>query len=50
MCRHVDTGFELIADLVQRPRFEEPDFIRVRDLRLNRLAVTDGLTGLFKRG
>jgi len=30
-------GFSLLADMVQRPRFEPADFERVRDLRLNRL-------------
>ncbi len=30
-------GFSLLADMVQRPRFETADFERVRDLRLNRL-------------
>src|SRR5215210_1320001 len=30
-------GFSLLADMVQRPRFEPADFDRVRDLRLNRL-------------
>jgi predicted Zn-dependent peptidase len=30
-------GFSLLADMLQRPRFEPSDFERVRDLRLNRL-------------
>ncbi|MEO6212802.1 MAG: pitrilysin family protein [Vicinamibacterales bacterium] len=30
-------GFALLADMMQRPRFERSDFERVRDLRLNRL-------------
>ena len=35
--RYSQRGFSLLADMVQRPRFETSDFERVRDLRLNRL-------------
>jgi predicted Zn-dependent peptidase len=35
--RHAARGLELMADMVLRPRFEQRDFDRVRDLRLNRL-------------
>jgi zinc protease len=35
--RHVGRGLELIRDMLARPRFEQREFDRVRDLRLNRL-------------
>ena len=35
--RFLDRGLELVADMVMRPRFEQREFDRVRDLRLNRL-------------
>jgi zinc protease len=35
--RHAERGAELLADMVLRPRLEQRDFDRVRDLRLNRL-------------
>ena len=35
--RHAEQGITLLADMVLRPRFEQRDFDRVRDLRLNRL-------------
>jgi predicted Zn-dependent peptidase len=35
--RHAEQGVTLLADMVLRPRFEQRDFDRVRDLRLNRL-------------
>ena len=35
--RHAARGLELLADMVLRPRLEQRDFDRVRDLRLNRL-------------
>jgi predicted Zn-dependent peptidase len=35
--RHAEQGVDLLADIVLRPRFEQRDFDRVRDLRLNRL-------------
>ncbi len=35
--RFADRASVLLADMVVRPRFEEPDFQRVRELRLNRL-------------
>jgi zinc protease len=35
--RYVDRGLELIRDMLARPRFEQREFDRVRDLRLNRL-------------
>src|SRR5205085_11371026 len=35
--RHVGRGLELIRDMLVRPRFEQREFDRVRDLRLNRL-------------
>jgi predicted Zn-dependent peptidase len=35
--RSVDRGLELIRDMLVRPRFEQREFDRVRDLRLNRL-------------
>ena len=35
--RHASRGLELLADMVLRPRLEQRDFDRVRDLRLNRL-------------
>jgi predicted Zn-dependent peptidase len=35
--RYAPRGLELLADIVQRPRLEQRDFDRVRELRLNRL-------------
>jgi zinc protease len=35
--RHASRGFALLSDMVLRPRLEQRDFDRVRDLRLNRL-------------
>ena len=35
--RFLPQGLELLADVVMRPRFDQRDFDRVRDLRLNRL-------------
>lgn len=35
--RFVDRGLELVRDMLIRPRFEQREFDRVRDLRLNRL-------------
>ncbi|PYR35968.1 MAG: insulinase family protein, partial [Acidobacteria bacterium] len=35
--RFLDNGLELIAEMVMRPRFEQREFDRVRDLRLHRL-------------
>jgi predicted Zn-dependent peptidase len=35
--RHAEQGIALLAEMVLRPRFEQRDFDRVRDLRLNRL-------------
>ena len=35
--RHAPRGLELLADMVRRPRLEQRDFDRVRELRLNRL-------------
>src|SRR5262249_18276872 len=35
--RHVDRCLELLRDMLVRPRFEQRQFDRVRDLRLNRL-------------
>lgn len=35
--RSLDEGLALVADMVLRPRFDDRDFRRVRDLRLNRL-------------
>lgn len=35
--RFLPQGLELLADIVMRPRFDQRDFDRVRDLRLNRL-------------
>src|SRR4029453_7103810 len=35
--RHAEQGVTLLADMVLHPRFEQRDFDRVRDLRLNRL-------------
>ncbi len=35
--RHLDRGLELVRDMLVRPRFEQREFDRVRDLRLNRL-------------
>jgi zinc protease len=35
--RHVGAGLELLRDMLIRPRFEQREFDRVRDLRLNRL-------------
>src|SRR6185436_2827661 len=35
--RYVDRGLELIRDMLVRPRFEQREFDRVRELRLNRL-------------
>jgi predicted Zn-dependent peptidase len=37
LVRHVGTGLELVRDMLIRPRFEQREFDRVRDLRLNRL-------------
>jgi predicted Zn-dependent peptidase len=35
--RHLGAGLELMRDMLIRPRFEQREFDRVRDLRLNRL-------------
>jgi zinc protease len=35
--RYLDRGLELLRDMLERPRFEQREFDRVRDLRLNRL-------------
>jgi zinc protease len=35
--RYLDRGLELLRDMLVRPRFEQREFDRVRDLRLNRL-------------
>jgi zinc protease len=35
--RYLDRGLELMRDMLIRPRFEQREFDRVRDLRLNRL-------------
>jgi predicted Zn-dependent peptidase len=37
LARHLDNGLELVRDMLIRPRFEQREFDRVRDLRLNRL-------------
>jgi zinc protease len=37
LARFADRGIALLADMVIRPRFEQRDFDRVRELRLNRL-------------
>jgi predicted Zn-dependent peptidase len=37
LVRHAPRGLELLADMVRRPRLEQRDFDRVRDLRLSRL-------------
>ena len=37
LARFLTPVLDLIADVVARPRFAEPDFARVRDLRRNRL-------------
>ncbi|NUR56662.1 MAG: insulinase family protein [Acidobacteria bacterium] len=37
LARFLDKGLELMADMIIRPRFEQREFDRVRDLRLNRL-------------
>lgn len=38
LASHRDRALELLADLAFKPRFDEREFTRVRDLRLNRLA------------
>lgn len=40
LARHYDRALELLVDVWRRPRFDEADFERVRDLRLNRLRQT----------
>ena len=37
LARFLDRGLELLADMLMRPRFEQREFDRVRDLRLHRL-------------
>jgi predicted Zn-dependent peptidase len=37
LARSLDRAFDLLADIVMRPRFEQREVDRVRDLRLNRL-------------
>jgi len=37
LVRHLDAGLELLRDMLIRPRFEQREFDRVRELRLNRL-------------
>ncbi len=37
LARFVDRAFELLAEMVMRPRFEQREVDRVRDLRLHRL-------------
>ena len=45
LARHLDDELDLIADIVIRPRLEEPDFLRVRDLRSNRVRQLSRLPG-----
>lgn len=45
LVRHVDAVLDLVADVVIRPRLEEPDFRRVRELRTNRLRQLSRLPG-----
>jgi zinc protease len=35
--RFIDRGLELVAEMIMRPRFDQREFDRVRDLRLHRL-------------
>src|SRR3990172_554904 len=37
LSRHFEAGLKLVADIVHQPRLAEPDFARVRELRLGRL-------------
>ena len=37
LVRFADRGVALLADMLRRPRLERADFVRVRELRLNRL-------------
>jgi zinc protease len=37
LARHLGRGLELVRDMLVRPRFEQREFDRVRELRLNRL-------------
>jgi zinc protease len=37
LVRFLDKGLELVAEMIMRPRFEQREFDRVRDLRLHRL-------------
>jgi predicted Zn-dependent peptidase len=37
LARFLPRGLEIVADMLMRPRFEQRDFDRVRDLRLHRL-------------
>lgn len=37
LARHFDRALDLLGDMWRHPRFDEADFGRVRDLRLNRL-------------
>ena len=42
---HLRAAFDLLADIVMRPRLAEPDFERVRELRVNRLRQLSRSTG-----
>ena len=37
LARFLDDGLELVAEMITRPRFDQREFDRVRDLRLHRL-------------
>lgn len=37
LTRHLDAVIDLLGDVILRPRLDDADFARVRDLRLNRL-------------
>ena len=45
LARHLDAVLDLVADIVIRPRLEEPDFRRVRELRTSRLRQLSRLPG-----
>ncbi len=45
LARHLDAVLDLVADIVIRPRLDEPDFRRVRELRTNRLRQLSRLPG-----
>jgi len=47
LSRFADRGLKLLADVVVRPTLGEADFVRVRQLRLNRLIQLRDMPGVI---